>query len=197
LRTCRSRKGRPASPTRRDGAWASMMSELSRTGAGRARGPRPPEPAGVAVDRMGLFSVPFRPADGPLVGRMLKPYRVDATRSAGTSRTPAHGLPGMPAAGRASCAGTELVLLDDHGVLRPVIVQEARPPRHAFCRSWPRPKRRRRAQPGKRRAGGLRFLGRASPSGRSGSGCMPRCTTSPLGGDGGDVPRHVPAPDRL
>jgi hypothetical protein len=57
---------------------------------------------------------------------------------------------------------------------------------HAFCQmSWPRPKRRRRCAAWKASRRRSAVSGAGSPSGRSGSDCMPRCTTSHSAMDGG------------
>jgi hypothetical protein len=79
-------------------------------------------------DRMGLFSVPFRPAEGPLADRVLKPYRSgrDLELLEPLARRHTVYLECLQRAGLA-VPETELVLLEDHGVLRPVIVQEAVP----------------------------------------------------------------------
>jgi hypothetical protein len=79
-------------------------------------------------DRMGLFSVPFRPAEGPLADRVLKPYRSgrDLELLEPLARRHTVYLECLQRAGLV-VPETELVLLEDHGVLRPVIVQEAVP----------------------------------------------------------------------
>ncbi|MFW5641508.1 MAG: DUF6206 family protein, partial [Roseicyclus sp.] len=105
------------------------MSEL----AGQVRAAlaehRPGTGGGGDGQPMGLFTAPFRPASGPLAGHVLKPYRIgrdpellepllrrheaylDCLRRAGL------GLP-----------ETRLILIHEHGTMRPVVVQEAVPP---------------------------------------------------------------------
>lgn len=85
---------------------------------------------GVQVpDRMGLFSTPFRPASGPLEGHILKPYRGGRDPEVLELLVRRHGvyLDCLARAG-VSVPETRLVLLHDHGVLRPVVVQRAVPP---------------------------------------------------------------------
>jgi hypothetical protein len=128
---------------------------------------------------MGLFSVPFRPAEGPLADHVLKPYRSgrDLELLEPLARRHTVYLECLQRAGLV-VPETELVLLDDHGVLRPVIVQEAVPASPSVgCPGRVRNGRRRCAawNRSRRRSAGS---GRASPRGRSGSGCMPRCTIS-------------------
>jgi alkylhydroperoxidase family enzyme len=140
-RTCRSTEGRDP-PRRCDGMerGQASMSEL----AGQVRAALtsgPPAQQGQS-DRMGLFSVPFRPPDGPLSDHVLKPsIAAGATRGARTARAPSHGLPGMPERAGLVFRKPSLSCSTTHGVLRPVIVQE-RCRRGAFCRvAWPVPKR--------------------------------------------------------
>jgi hypothetical protein len=87
-------------------------------------------PAGQS-DRMGLFSVPFRPTEGPLADHVLKPYRSgrDLEVLEPLVRRHVFYLECLERAGLA-VPETELVLLEDHGVLRPVIVQRAVPAAH-------------------------------------------------------------------
>jgi hypothetical protein len=157
------------------------MSEL--TGQVRAalagHGPR----QGGQSDRMGLFSVPFRPAEGPLPGRMLKPYRSgrDLEVLEPLARRHTVYLECLERAGLV-VPETELVLLERSR--RPAARRRAGG-RADVMPSVKCPGRVRNgvgaAQPGKRRDWRSAGSGRASPSGRSGSDCMPRCTTSPLG----------------
>lgn len=86
-------------------------------------------PGTQGVDRMGLFSTPFRPAAGPLEGHILKPYRGgrDPEILEQLVRRHAVYLDCLARAGL-SVPETRLVLLHDHGVLRPVVVQRAVPP---------------------------------------------------------------------
>lgn len=90
-----------------------------------ARGPAGPTGQ---PDRMGLLSAPFRPSDGPLQGFMLKPYRSgrDLEVLEPLARRHVTYVECLERAGL-SVPATELVLLDEHSVLRPVIVQEAMP----------------------------------------------------------------------
>jgi hypothetical protein len=93
--------------------------------------------------RMGLFSMPFRPADGPLVGKMLKPYRGgrDPEVLEPLARRHMGYMECLERTGL-SVPVTELVLLNEHSVLRPVVVQEAHSARVASAHgsAWPRPK---------------------------------------------------------
>ena len=84
-------------------------------------------PAGTP-DRMGLFSMPFRPDDGPLAGHVLKPYRSgrDLEVLEPLSRRHVTYLECLTRAGLV-VPDTVLVLLDEHGVLRPIVVQKAVP----------------------------------------------------------------------
>jgi len=79
-------------------------------------------------DRMGLFSMPFRPTDGPLAGHVLKPYRSGRDLEVLEPLSRRH-VTYLECLGRAGLIvpATVLVLLDEHGVLRPVVVQEAVP----------------------------------------------------------------------
>lgn len=79
-------------------------------------------------ERMGYFSAPFRPADGPLSGQVLKPYRSGRDPELLEQLARRHEAY-MECIARAGLAlpPTRLVLLDEHGVLRPVIVQAAVP----------------------------------------------------------------------
>jgi hypothetical protein len=101
------------------------MSEL----AGQVRAAldqRGPAQQGQPSDRMGLFSVPFRPVDGPLSGHVLRVYRSGRDPEVLEPLVRRHVvyLECLERAGLRVPA-TELVLLHDYGVLRPVIVQAA------------------------------------------------------------------------
>ncbi len=79
-------------------------------------------------DRMGLFSASVRPASGPLDGFVLKPYRSgrDLEVLEPLARRHLTYIECLERTGL-DVPSTELVLLDDHAVLQPVIVQEALP----------------------------------------------------------------------
>ncbi|MCU4655037.1 DUF6206 family protein [Roseibacterium sp. SDUM158016] len=99
------------------------MSEL----AGQVRAALADARAG-EPDRMGYFSAPFRPSSGPLSTKVLKPYRTGRDPELLEQLVRRHesyldcldraGLPVPP---------TRLLLLDEHGFLRPVVVQDAVP----------------------------------------------------------------------
>ncbi len=79
-------------------------------------------------DRMGYFSAPFRPAAGPLADRILKPYRTGRDPELLEQLLRRHDayLECLDLAGLA-VPETRLLLLDEHGLMRPVVVQEAAP----------------------------------------------------------------------
>ena len=81
-----------------------------------------------AASSMGLFTVPFQPASGPLSGHVLKAYRIgrDPELLEPLLRRHEAYLDCLRRAGL-SLPDTRLVLVHDHGTLRPVIVQEAVP----------------------------------------------------------------------
>jgi hypothetical protein len=85
-------------------------------------------------DRMGLFSAPFRPAGGPLEGHILKPYRSgrDLEVLEPLARRHATYLECLERTGL-KVPRTELLLLDEHAVLRPVVVQRAVPEASLFA----------------------------------------------------------------
>jgi hypothetical protein len=99
------------------------MSELS----GQVRAALAERQAG-RPDRMGYFSAPFRPASGPLAGKVLKPYRTGRDPELLEQLVRRHQvyLDCLSLAGLA-VPETRLILLDEHGLLRPVVVQDAVP----------------------------------------------------------------------
>lgn len=80
-------------------------------------------------ERMGYFCAPFRPRSGPLSGKVLKPYRSGRDPEILEPLVRRHEAY-LECLGRAGLVvpDTRLVLVHDHGVLRPVIVQDAAPP---------------------------------------------------------------------
>jgi hypothetical protein len=131
-------------------------------------------------ERMGYFSAPFRPASGPIADKVLKPYRTGRDPELLELLVRRHDtyLDCLARAGL-TVPQTRLLLLDEHGLLRPVVVQEAVDGVAVLAQ---------------RIAGGdlaaalvpleavaeadLPASGRASPSGPSASGSMPMSTTS-------------------
>jgi hypothetical protein len=86
-------------------------------------------PAGAGETRpMGLFTEPFRPATGPLSAHVLKPYRIGRDPEVLEPLLRRHEayLDCLRRAGL-NLPETRLVLVHDHGTLRPVVVQEAVP----------------------------------------------------------------------
>ncbi|MDG4647969.1 DUF6206 family protein [Roseibacterium sp. SDUM158017] len=79
-------------------------------------------------DRMGYFCAPFRPASGPLSGKVLKPFRTgrDPELLEQLARRHETYLDCLSRAGL-TLPETRLLLLHENGVLRPVVVQDAVP----------------------------------------------------------------------
>ena len=77
---------------------------------------------------MGLFTAPFRPASGPLSAHVLKPYRIGRDLEVLEPLLRRHDayLDCLRRAGLC-LPETRLVLIHEHGTLRPVVVQEAVP----------------------------------------------------------------------
>lgn len=103
------------------------MSELAGQVRAALAGQGPKGSAGQPYT-MGLFSVPFRPKDGPLAGHVLRVYRSgrDPEVLEPLVRRHAAYLECLERTGL-TVPRTELVLLHDYGVLRPVVVQSAVP----------------------------------------------------------------------
>lgn len=82
---------------------------------------------------LGAMSAPVRPTDGPLRAHVLKPYRSgrDPEVLEPLLRRHATYLDCLRRAGL-KVPETELLLLDEHGLLRPVVVQDAIRPGHSF-----------------------------------------------------------------
>ncbi|MGP1356042.1 DUF6206 family protein [Roseicyclus sp.] len=77
-------------------------------------------------DRMGYFSAPFRPASGPLADKVVKPYRTgrDPELLELLLRRHETYLDCLARAGL-GVPQSRLLLLDEHGLLRPVVIQDA------------------------------------------------------------------------
>jgi alkylhydroperoxidase family enzyme len=126
--SARSRRVRRALPKRRDGAWASIYERVDRTGSGRAGRPWPPAPTRCrwiawvcSACRSGL-------ARGRCRARCSNPTGAVATlRCSNRWRAVTWVTSSVLTAWASSVPVTELVLLNEHSVLRPVVVQEAMP----------------------------------------------------------------------
>lgn len=81
---------------------------------------------GIPAGRLGYFCAPFRPAEGPLIGKVIKPYRGgrDPLVLEQAARRHDAYLDCLRLAGL-RVPETRFLLLNEHGFLRPIIVQEA------------------------------------------------------------------------
>jgi hypothetical protein len=104
------------------------MSELAGQVRAALADHRPAQAGAGDAPRLGLFTAPFRPASGPLSGHVLKPYRIgrDPELLEPLLRRHEAYLDCLRRAGL-SLPDTRLILIHEHGTLRPVIVQEAVP----------------------------------------------------------------------
>jgi hypothetical protein len=104
------------------------MSELAGQVRAALASQRPGPAGGGDAPRLGLFTAPFQPASGPLAGHVLKPYRIgrDPELLEPLLRRHEAYLDCLRRAGL-SLPDTRLILIHEHGTLRPVVVQEAVP----------------------------------------------------------------------
>ncbi|MFW2588796.1 DUF6206 family protein [Sagittula sp. SSi028] len=81
---------------------------------------------GQPVSKLGYFTAPFRPAQGPLADRVIKVYRGAATPEATNRLAQCHAdyVTALNDAG-VPLPQTEFHLVDLHGEVTPVVVQEA------------------------------------------------------------------------
>lgn len=79
-----------------------------------------------ATERMGYFSVPFRPASGPLSHCVVKPFRAGRDPEVLEPLMRRHDsyVECLNRVGL-TVPETRLILMDEHGLVRPVIVQDA------------------------------------------------------------------------